>query len=75
MHGGTALKNDCVGIPDGITTLPRFEGLTEVWQTSEDWVPKKGWIETIDCFLPTLVEKRCIDVQINEGRRISQLLK
>tara|TARA_B110000881_G_C18529759_1_gene492351 strand:+ start:507 stop:1235 length:729 start_codon:yes stop_codon:yes gene_type:complete len=75
MHGGTALKNDCVGIPDGTTTLPRFEGLTEVWQTSEDWVPKKGWIETIDCFLPTLVEKRCIDVQINEGRRISQLLK
>ncbi len=75
MYGGTALKNDCQNVPNGITLLPRFEGLTEVWQTSENWKPEKGWIETIDCSLPTSIEKRCIDAQIIEGRRISNLFK
>jgi hypothetical protein len=75
MHGGTALKNDCIGAPESITMLPRFEGLTEVWQTSEEWVPEKGWIEIIVCSLPSLIENRWIDAQIIEGRRISNLLK
>ena len=75
MYGGTALKNDCTDVPDSVTTLPRFEGLTEVWQTSEEWIPEKGWIEIIVCSLPSLIDKRCIDAQILEGRRISNLLK
>ena len=75
MHGGTALKSDCTDLPEGLTILPRFEGLTEIWQTTENWIPKKGWIEIIDCSLPTSIEKRCIDAQITEGRRISELLK
>jgi len=75
MHGGTALKNDITDTPEGVTLLPRFEGLTEVWQTSEQWIPEKGWIEIILCSLPSLIEKRCIDAQIIEGRRISNLLK
>lgn len=75
MYGGTALKNDCHNTPKSAILLPRFEGLTEVWQTSEDWVPEKGWIEIIDCFLPSSIEKRCIDAQILEGRRISNVLK
>ena len=75
MHGGTALESDCTDLPDGITVLPRFEGLTEVWQTSEVWKPHKGWIEIIECSLPTTAEKRCIDAQILEGRRISNLIK
>ena len=75
MHGGTALQSDCTDIPESATILPRFEGLTEVWQTSENWVPSKGWIETIKCSLPVLIEKRCIDAQIIEGRRISTLIK
>ena len=75
MYGGTALKSDCKDFPDGITILPRFEGLTEVWQVAENWKPNKGWIEIIECSLPNLIEKRCIDAQIIEGRRISNLLK
>ena len=75
MYGGTALKSDCQNIPDDITTLPRFEGLTEVWQALEIWKPERGWIEIIECSLPNLIEKRCIDAQIIEGRRISNLLK
>jgi hypothetical protein len=75
MHGGTALTSDCLTTPVEIITYPRAEGLTEVWQDSEKWIPEKGWIETIQCTLPNHLDKRSIDAQILEGRRISIMLK
>ena len=75
IHGGTALTSDCLEVPAETTYYPRSEGLTEIWQTSENWTPNKGWIETIHCTLPEHLEKRHIDTQISEGRRISELLK
>ena len=75
IHGGTALSKDCTEVPSKIDTFPRAEGLTEVWQTEESWIPKHGWIETISCSLPLDNDKRCIDAQISEGRRISNALK
>ena len=75
MHGGTALSKDCTDIPEEAYILPRSEGLTEVWQLTEAWIPHHGWIETIQNSLPINTEERCIDAQILQGRRISLLLK
>ena len=69
MHGGTSLLSDCSNLPENIYSLQRHEGLTEVWQESPVWFPKRGWIETITCFLPKSIENRTIDAQILEGRR------
>ena len=70
MHGGTSLLSDCSNLPTNIYSLQRHEGLTEVWQESPVWFPKRGWIETITCFLPKSIENRTIDAQILEGRRV-----
>lgn len=75
MHGGTALSKDCTNLPENIYSLPRSEGLTEVWQLTEKWTPHHGWIETIQSTLPIQVENRCIDAQIKQGWTISNLLK
>ena len=75
MHGGTALSKDCTDLPEEAYVLPRSEGLTEVWQPTEIWTPRHGWIETIVNTLPLNTEERCIDAQISQGRYISLLLK
>jgi hypothetical protein len=68
MHGGTSLHSDCSNLPHNTYSLPRHEGLTEVWQEVPVWTPRRGWIETITCFLPKIIENRTIDAQIIEGR-------
>ena len=60
--------------PENIYSLQRHEGLTEVWQESPVWSPKRGWIETITCSLPQRIQNRTIDAQILEGRRIVSLI-
>ena len=75
MNGGTALHSDCLDLPSEIYSLPRHEGLTEVWQENFDWLPKRGWIETVQCSLPQKHLNRDIDAQINEGRRVAKQIK
>ena len=75
MHGGTALTKDCTDIPHDTYTLPRSEGLTEVWQQVETWKPHHGWIETIQNSIPVNIDERCIDAQVLQGWEIAKLLK
>jgi hypothetical protein len=75
MHGGTSLSSDCTSLPEQVYSLPRHEGLTEVWQETPVWNPQHGWIETIECFLPRELAKRSIDAQIIEGRSIGEKIK
>jgi len=72
IYGGTSLSSDCLSLPKAVYSLPRHEGLTEVWQESLDWYPQHGWIETIECSLPRDLSQRSIDAQIIEGRRIAK---
>ena len=74
MHGGTSLLSDCSNLPENIYSLQRHEGLTEVWQESPVWSPKRGWIESINCSLPKQIQNRTIDAQILEGRRIVNVI-
>lgn len=75
IHGGTSLSSDCMSLPEQVYSLPRHEGLTEVWQENPEWNPQHGWIETIECFLPRELAKRSIDAQIIEGRSIAEKVK
>lgn len=75
IHGGTSLSSDCASLPEQTYSLPRHEGLTEVWQENPLWNPRHGWIETIECFLPRELAKRSIDAQIIEGRSIAEKIK
>lgn len=75
IHGGTSISSDCTSLPEQVYSLPRQEGLTEVWQENPEWNPQHGWIETIECFLPRELAKRSIDAQIIEGRSIAVKVK
>jgi len=75
IHGGTSLSSDCTSLPEQVYSLPRHEGLTEVWQETPVWNPQHGWIESIECFLPRELAKRSIDAQIIEGRSIAEKIK
>lgn len=75
IHGGTALTSDCAHIPNDVISFSRHEGLTEVWQTDQHWIPLHGWIESISCSLPIDQKQRTIDAQIVVGKDTAFHLK
>ena len=75
VHGGTALTTDCTHIPKEVISFSRHEGLTEVWQKNQHWIPLHGWIESISCSLPINKSQRTIDAQIRVGKDTAIHLK
>lgn len=75
FFGGTALTRDTEKTPENSTLYHRHEGLSEIWMQEKEWTPQLGWIEFIECTLPTDPTYRTIDAQIIEGRRIAKTIK